>query len=301
MSTRCADASEARGEPLYGTASYVQRWLLLEQPGSWGRDALAQSGLPESVARELRRRAQDARIRVVLIRRAVRFASKGRQCYFVNTEPHASVLSHMTLGDPADLLDVDLTPLVSGGVIAEAQTRTEPLFLVCTHGKRDACCSIRGNQVSRVACAQPGMDAWESAHIGGDRFAANVVCFPHGVYYGRVSSADVAGLMGLFEAGSISLDHYRGRCCYPFAVQAAEYFVRRELDQRGIEDVVLVGAPATEGTTMSSRFSLADGRMVSARVAVLPGAEGFRLTCGSTGPDVVPRYELISCDIVEAR
>ena len=301
IAERCADASEGRAEPLYGTASHVRRWLLLEQPGSWGRDALAQSGLPEKVALELRRRAQSAGVRVVLIRRAVRFSAQERQCYFVTTETQGSTVSHMTLADPAELLDVDLTPLSSGGLVPEAKIRNQPLFLVCTHGKRDACCSIRGNQVSRVACAQQGMDAWESAHIGGDRFAANVVCFPYGVYYGRVSSTEVAGLMELFEKGSISLDHYRGRCCYPFAVQATEYFVRRELDQRGVEDVLLVGAPARSARRVSSRFALADGRQVRVEVDVIPGTDGFHLTCGATTPNTIPRYQLVSCDVVQER
>ena len=296
--SRCADASEARNEPLYGTASHVKRWLLLEQPGSWGRDALAQSGLPDDVALELRRRTQTAGVRVILIRRGVRFTAEGRQCYFARTEPDDCYLAHMRLGSAADLLDVDLGPLATGGEIAGADHHAAPVFLVCTHGKRDACCSIRGNQVSRVACAEPGMDAWESAHIGGDRFAANLVCFPHGVYYGRVAPDETAGLMNDFRTGSISLDHYRGRSCFPFAVQAAEYFARRETDERGVDDVKLDAPAVVEPDAVSARFALRDGRRVEVKVAITHGRDGVRLTCGATGPSVVPRYDLESCDMI---
>ncbi|HZB24385.1 MAG TPA: hypothetical protein VE444_11130 [Gaiellaceae bacterium] len=39
-SERCSQASETRGEPMAGTASTVRSWILLEDPGPWGGDAL---------------------------------------------------------------------------------------------------------------------------------------------------------------------------------------------------------------------------------------------------------------------
>lgn len=297
--TRCADASDQRGEPLYGTASHVKRWLLLEQPGSWGHDALAQSGVPADVAFELRRRAQVAGIRIILIRRGVRFVGEGRQCYFARTEPGDGYLAHMTLNHVTDLLDVDLEPLATGGEVAGAALHPAPVFLVCTHGKRDACCSIRGNQVSRVACGHSHMDAWESAHIGGDRFAANLVCFPHGVYYGRVAPHEAISLMELFTSGSISLDHYRGRSCFPFPVQAAEYFARVEADVRTVDGIFLDRPAVVEPHRVSARFALGDHRRIDVKVAISHGSEGFHLTCGATEPSLIPRYELESCVVID--
>lgn len=297
---RCADASENRAEPLYGTASHVKRWLLLEQPGSWGRDALMQSGVPERVARELSRRAASAGIRVILIRRGVRFVDEGRQCYFARTEQHANHLSHMTLGSAADLLDIDLEPLASGGEVAGAEPCPDPVFLVCTHGKRDACCSVRGNAVSRIACTQSDRDAWESAHIGGDRFAANLVCFPHGLYYGRVSPDEVTELMDNFSSGLMSLDHYRGRSCSIFPVQAAEYFLRRELDLTRLDDVVSIEGPYSRGNTVRARFTLGDGRNADVGVAVTQGPERALLTCNSEAPSLIPHYGFVTCDVIGA-
>ena len=200
---RCSDASEGRDEPLHGTASFVRRWLLLEQPGPWGRNALMESRIPKQKARELWKRARAAGVRIVLVRRGVRQASKTRQCYFARTDDRGMELSHLALDSFEALLEVDLAPLQKGNPIVGATTRTEPLFLVCTHGRHDACCSIRGNPVSRLACAVPGMEAWECSHIGGDRFAANLVCFPHGIYYGRVALHDVVPLMPKGRSHSI--------------------------------------------------------------------------------------------------
>lgn len=289
---RCADSAQARAEPLYGTASHVTRWLLLEQPGSWGHDALSQSRLPERVAGELRRRARAARVRVVLIRRGVRQSSERRRCYFALTDERDVRMSTLELGRVDDVLDVDLSPLLDGGTVEGASESAAPTFLVCTHGRHDACCSIRGNEVSRIACEIDGTDVWECSHIGGDRFAANLVCFPHGVYYGRVGAADVAALMDAYVRGMLSLDHFRGRSCHPFAVQAAEYFVRRATANLAVDGVSLDDA-VRDGDTLRATFTVGEER-AGVVVRVSHSDEAYRLTCGAMRPEPVPRYELVS-------
>lgn len=297
---RCADSAEARDESLYGTASFVRRWLLLEQPGSWGPDALLESRLPQRGAVELRRRARAHRIRIVLIRRGARLSSAKRQCYLALTDRTKVRLSRIELDGFEDILDVDLSPLAAGGSIEGARHQTDPLFLVCTHGRHDACCSIRGNQVSRVACADPALDAWECSHIGGDRFAANLVCFPHGIYYGRVRPDEVPALTTSYARGVLNLANYRGRCCYTFPLQAAEYFVRRETGVTAVEDVSLIETSEEMGR-LNASFSVGPGRRadVEVRVGELPGA--YRLTCGSRAAERIPRYELVSCNVGDAR
>lgn len=292
---RCADSAEARAEPLYGTASHVARWLLVEQPGSWGRDALEQSRLPVRVARELRRRARAAGVRVVLIRRGVRQASDRRHCYLVRTDDRGPRMWTVALDRVDDVLDLDLTALRGDGAVEGASEARAPVFLVCTHGRHDACCSMRGNEVSRVACAIEGTDVWECSHIGGDRFAANVVCFPHGVYYGRVGVADAARLMDRYARGMLSLDHFRGRSCHPFAVQAAEFFVRRGTGTIDVDGVTLLDASRT-GDRLTAAFALGDARRARVELRVTHSRQTYRLTCGATRPEPIPRYELLRLD-----
>lgn len=292
---RCSDASVARDEPLYGTASFVRRWLLVEQPGSWGSDALSQSRMPAKVASELRARARSLGVRVVLIRRGARLSTGRRQCYLLRTGARESYAAHLSVDAVSHLLDIDLSPLRNGGEVPGATPLEAPVFLVCTHGRHDACCSIKGNQVSRIACAQPGFDGWECSHIGGDRFAANLVCFPHGVYYGRVDTGDVLDLMDSYREGRIDLEHYRGRCCFPFPLQAAEYFVRRELAATGLDDVAFVTS-SSEGSILRAVFSVL-GR--TAEVVIGLGDRGeHRLTCGAAGALPIPSYDLASLTVL---
>jgi hypothetical protein len=288
---RCTDAALAREEPIFGTASFVRRWLLIEQPGAWGSDALMQSRFPRDVAQELLDRTRRLGIRIILIRRGVRLSGHKRHCFVARTDEDNRYFAQLDIKRPRDLLDIDFTPLFEGGVIAEATPHDDPVFLICTHGRHDACCSIRGNAVSRVACNEAGFDAWECSHIGGDRFAANVVCFPHGLYYGRVDSSEVVGLMSDFKKGTMSLDHYRGRSCHLFPVQAAAYYVRRETGLTGLDDLAFRGTEPT-GNGLAAAFELADGRLVEAEVAVTLGEEEM-LTCTATRPHPIPRYDLL--------
>ena len=46
-----------------------------------------------------------------------------------------------------------------------------PLLLVCTHGRRDACCAQFGRPTAMALARRYGTAVWETTHVGGDRFA----------------------------------------------------------------------------------------------------------------------------------
>ena len=62
--------------------------------------------------------------------------------------------------------------------------------------------------------------------MGGDRFAANVVAMPHGLYYGQVTPPRAAELVAAHERGEVLPDLLRGRTTTPPVVQAAMAHVR---------------------------------------------------------------------------
>ena len=79
--------------------------------------------------------------------------------------------------------------------------------------------------------------AWQSTHVGGDRFAGNLVVLPEGVYYGRVERSEAWPVLEAALEGRVHLPHYRGRSCYGFAAQAAERTVREQTGLLGVFDV----------------------------------------------------------------
>src|SRR5262245_65786029 len=70
----CSSLSLALGEPLAATASQASAWLLVEQPGGWGRKALVESQLDRDLGADLERRAKELGIKALLVKRPGRDA-----------------------------------------------------------------------------------------------------------------------------------------------------------------------------------------------------------------------------------
>jgi Sucrase/ferredoxin-like len=275
-----------------GTASTVRSWLLLEDPGPWGRDALRDARLPERVGLELQRRCRAAGVRPLLIRRASSTASAADSlaCFAIRSGPEPPWIERTRLAKVTDILDLDLHPL-GRGVRPGFEAVDGPLFLVCTHGRRDACCAERGRPLARaLAAAVPGA-TWESSHVGGDRFAGNLVAFPHGLYLGRVRPDEVAEVARWYADGKVSLRHLRGRSCYPMPVQAAEHALRTREGFDSVDDVELERTERHPGVSIST-FRTPMGRF-SVSVAIEGSAPSF-LTCHSHAAEPAPAYRIIA-------
>jgi hypothetical protein len=295
-SERCSQASEARGEPMAGTASTVRSWLLLEDPGPWGRDALRDARLPERVGDELQRRCRAAGVRPLLIRRASSNASAaasssgGPACFAIRSGPEPPWIERTRLAKVTDTLDLDL-PALGRGVRPGFEPVVGSLFLVCTHGRRDVCCAERGRPLARALATAVPDATWESSHVGGDRFAGNLVAFPHGLYLGRVRPDEAAVVAHAYAEGTVSLRHLRGRSCYPMPVQAAEHALRTREGFDRVDDVVLERTEARQGVS-TSIFATPMGRF-SVAVAIEESAPSF-LTCHSHAAEPVPAYRTIA-------
>jgi hypothetical protein len=235
--SRCADRSAARGESLVATASRFRSWLLVEQPGPWGHDALIQSDLALDVGIRLRALGRRLGIRVLLIKRREP-PREGRRCFLIYSGARERRIRSFEIEDPAALLDIDLAAMAERRFNGIGDPFEEPLYLVCTHGKHDPCCARRGGPLYRALSALP--NAWECTHIGGDRFAGNLVCFPHGLYFGRVGAEDGPRVAQAYADGRIELDFYRGHAAFSPPVQAAEHLIRIRQELRGVDDLVLV-------------------------------------------------------------
>jgi hypothetical protein len=235
--SRCADRSAARGESLVATASRYRSWLLLEQPGPWGHDALVHSDLPLDVGTHLRASGRRLGIRVLLIKRREP-PREGRRCFLIYSGARERRIRSLEVEDPAALLDADLAAMAERRFKGVGEPFDGPLYLVCTHGKHDPCCARRGGPLYRALSDLP--NAWECTHIGGDRFAGNLVCFPHGLYFGRVGTDDGHRVTQAYADGQIELELYRGHAAFSPPVQAAEHLVRTRHDLRGVDDLVLM-------------------------------------------------------------
>lgn len=253
MPTFCSQESQRVGEPLAGTApARFDRYLLLECSSNWPAKAWPSPAVPDDVIRHVDDAVTDG-VRLQLVRR--HRAVQGVRLMIADVR--SGGLSHWALEGYEALLDLDLATLLDGAPGRDAGPQA--LWLTCTHSRRDRCCAKWGLPVQAAFDAVVGEAAWQVSHLGGHRFAANVLLMPHGIMLGRVTSADVPGLVSTVSAGGLPpLDLWRGRTSLAPPHQAAEVIARR----RGVSGHV--GAPevvsdAVEGGVRAIGLRFGDG------------------------------------------
>jgi hypothetical protein len=308
----CADGARVRQDDLVGTAAPARRWLLIEHPGPWAVDALGGSGIAADVQDELRRAASGAGARILLVRRPGRQPARTVRCWaVVDADAHADVDVDAEVTPDADAgsrtpavqwgswsSDADLLSCVdalSGGrrTSGTAAATAEPLLLVCAHGRHDTCCAVRGRPVaSRLAERWPD-GTWECSHVGGDRFAANLLLLPGGACYGNLDADNVVGVVQAHLEDRVSVDHLRGISTQPPVGQAAVAAVLRRFGPAGVSQVA-VRRLHQQGE--DSWLVVLDGsgplpRAVEATV-VRSRTAPARLTCRASGPTSAYRYDV---------
>lgn len=291
----CSRLSQAHDEPLAGAAPAEPRaWLLLEHPGPWSpRLSDVASVVPPAV----RQAAEAHGLRLQLIRRHGKHPPPdGHACYLGYSAYDTGWLEHRRIGELSEVLAADLVAVADGWAPGFGEPVDDPVALVCTHGARDACCAELGRPVVAALAEADfgGAAVWEPSHLGGHRFAANLVVLPRGLHYGRLSPAH--GLAAVSEAACdrVVPEVLRGRPGQPQPVQAAEIHVRRLDGLAALDALSVVGSEeaAQEGWVVELA-----GPACGYRVCVQARSGRPRpLSCGDETLEVPPVWRPVKVD-----
>ena len=226
---RCSALAEQLEEPMVGSVAQRVRWLLVEDRSAWGSRAVG-----DVLGAELEAAAKARGTRLLLVRRREGdpAADAIRRVFLIDTATREmAVRTVRDVGQVAPLLDFAVADF--------GAPLTDPLFLVCANGKRDACCALRGRAVVAALAGNHAERTWECTHLGGHRFAANLVCLPDGSMYGRVTATDGPRLADAYLGGRLDPARLRGRSAWPAPAQVAEATLRLRLGLAGVDDVAL--------------------------------------------------------------
>jgi hypothetical protein len=217
----CSVLRQQAGEQLAGTATQASLWLALEHPGPYPRKAV-----PDALSPQLTAWVADAdpAIRVQLIRRPTRrgaradHAATGRPAVFVASAAGASPwLARGSIADLDEVATWSVEALLAGDLPAGLARCADELLLVCTNGRRDACCARYGRSAVDALLSQGKDCVWETTHLGGHRFAPAVLHLPSGYQFGGPT------------ATSLTTDACRGRSGLSFDAQVAELAVLHDV------------------------------------------------------------------------
>jgi hypothetical protein len=283
----CATAARERGDPLAGTAAPARRWLLIEYPAAWATHALQSRLIPPPLGGRLEGLARSRGDRVLLIRRPGRRRLDGPRAWAVVDHVGGQQWGTWEAGE--DLARA--AEVFAGAVVARGPQ--EPLLLVCAHGLHDTCCAMRGRPVAAALADRWPEQTWECSHVGGDRFAANVVLLPDGAYYGNLSGASAVPVVERHLAGAVTPAHLRGLSTESPVVQAAIVAAHAELGPGGARDLVSRAVTAAGPDTWRVRLT-GHGSMPAAVEATITRHRRppVKLTCRAAGEAAAYVYEV---------
>jgi hypothetical protein len=296
----CAQLARDTADPFIGTATRADSWLLIEYTAVWERSEIESSHLPLHVKEWIEAIKRDA-TQTRFIKRPGR-KNGDITVFFVVTLEQRQAIYRFQFARYEDILTLDLAALRAGARRYEPYRYHAPLFLVCTHGKHDACCAKFGMPVYHEFERLAGDQTWQSSHVGGDKFAANVICFPYGIYYGRVAVSEVSEIIAACNASQLYLKRFRGRSCYPSIVQAADCLLRGRTEQTDLRAFCLSSVQQTQdGQCWICFENRQDGTqhclLLQERISEKPA---YRTTCHPEGKNVVRSYRLSYYEMLES-
>ena len=208
---RCSMVTAALGEPSAGTATFAERFVLVELPSPWPKPITSHPIFEESDIATLKAPG----VRVLAVGRADDPDGRHSVITYVRSQGHLGYEGFEVLVDTEDLRET---------VLAEARGHadgTPPIgnaisgtdLLICTQGTHDRCCGRFGTMLYVDVHDRFGPDVrvWRTSHTGGHRFAPTGISLPDGVNWSGLDAGVLDAVMSRSGSAADLAQHVRGR------------------------------------------------------------------------------------------
>ena len=241
--------------------------------------------LDRALGVRIERRAAAEGLRLVAIRRPGRARLRNGRCWRwarIDSTPGRETVTWGEASEPEEYLTA---------AFDEPGARSgDPVVAVCAHGRHDECCATRGRSVAMLLAERDAEAVWECSHIGGDRFAATMLLFPHGITYGRADTLDAQWMVDEYRAGRVVLSGLRGRSAFRFLEQAAQDAARRTFGDLRIDAYEPLSTIRREPQSWQVVLAGRPGRIRVDLAETL--TQPLYSNCGATVPLAVPAFSV---------
>ena len=221
----CSVFSRANGEDPGGSAPHWDRCLIVELAKPWKGEVAESRHFPAGVTTALGRAERAGRpTRLQCVTPDREYSVDGHTRVMLFSKPPGPFVTYVKDDylAPSDQVGPLVRALLrqSGGLQAFDRYRQDTdgvrEILVCAHGARDNCCASFGNAIYHILRHQYAqrldgrLRVWSVSHLGGHRFAPNIVDLPEGRNWVRLGPEQLDALVYRNRPVSEMRPFYRG-------------------------------------------------------------------------------------------
>lgn len=228
----CSTNSRLNQEPWLGSASPAQVWIALSHPKPWGANALSSIDIGDQNRKHLTSIFSlypDSRIQIITQNNSSEIV-----LFFAVAFEHDQRLYRIPLSNYDSIRDLQWQDIIDNKPAYQKYSSHTPVYLICTNDQHDPCCGKWGQQLFDQNSNTKNL--WQCSHLGGDRFAANVVSLPTGSYYRQIDEQALKAIIEAEKQNTIYIDRFAGRSCYDRITQVAFHYLLRANPQTAIND-----------------------------------------------------------------
>ena len=220
MTLRCSPAARSLGLAPAGTAPTRTSFLVLGVPGPWPSDIATAPGLEPLVAAidEACADGRPWRLQAVVPESPDVVRVIG---YELPTSGSGLLLPSGADRDQPATPSTPPWPWSAARTSVPVDASTTDDLLVCTHGRRDACCGALGTTLAlELDHDLPASTrTWRTSHTGGHRFAPTAIHLPTGTSWAWLDRELTEQILRRSGRVADVIGHYRGRCTLATAAE----------------------------------------------------------------------------------